>query len=314
MDVNYAILYTRYFLYMYQQITSNQRRTWLLIALFIGLLAGIGYMYGYVNGDPGAGLAFALLISLGSTAFSWFAGDKIVLWSTGAQELTDREQNRYIWNLVENLCITAGLPRPRIYIINDNAPNAFATGRDPEHASIALTTGIIQVLENEELEGVIAHELSHVKNYDTRYMVLVSVLVGAISILGDWMIRGSLFGSRSRDRDSQGGSLMILIGILFIIISPIIGQLIKFAISRQREYLADASGALMTRYPEGLARALEKISQHAQPVARASNATAHLWIADPQGERGGILSKLAHLFATHPPMQERVARLRGMTT
>ncbi len=298
---------------MYQQIASNQRRTWLLIALFIGLLAGIGYMYGYVNSDPGFGLALALLVSLSSTAVSWFAGDKIVLWSTGAQELTDREQNRYIWNLVENLCISAGMPRPRIYIINDNAPNAFATGRDPEHASIALTTGIIQVLENEELEGVIAHELSHVKNYDTRYMVLVSVLVGAVTMLGDWMIRGSLFGSRRNRDENQGSSFMLIVGIIFIVLSPIIGQLIKFAISRQREYLADASGALLTRYPEGLARALEKISLHAQPIQRASHATAHLWIADPQGTSQGIFSKIGNLFATHPPLSERVARLRGMT-
>lgn len=300
------------FVSMYQQITSNQRRTWLLIALFVGLLAGVGYMYGYVSGDPGAGLSFALLVSLGSTAVSWFAGDKIVLWSTGAQELTDREQNRYIWNLVENLCMTAGMPRPRIYIINDPAPNAFATGRDPEHASIALTTGIIQLLENEELEGVIAHELSHVKNYDTRYMVLVAVLVGAISMLGDWMIRGSLFGGRGRDREGQSGNILMVVGLIFIIVSPIIGQLIKFAISRQREYLADASGALLTRYPEGLARALEKISTHAAPVASASHATAHLWIADPQGTEGGFLSRLTSLFATHPPITDRVRRLRGM--
>lgn len=297
---------------MYSQIASNQRRTWILLALFVGLLAAVGYMYGYVNGDPGAGLALALIVSVGSTAISWFAGDKIVLWSTGAQELTDREHNRYIWNLIENLCITAGLPRPRIYIIDDPAPNAFATGRDHEHASIALTTGIIEQLENEELEGVIAHELSHVKNYDTRYMVLVSVLVGAISLLGDWMIRGSLFGGRSRDREGQGGNILMIVGLIFIILSPIIGQLIKLAISRQREYLADASGALLTRYPEGLARALEKISRHPEPVANASHATAHLWIADPQGSEGGVMSRLANLFATHPPIAERVKRLRDM--
>lgn len=299
---------------MYQQIASNQRRTWILLAVFVGLLAAIGYTYGYVYGDPGVGLSFALLISLGSTLISWFAGDKIVLWSTGAQEITDREQNRYIWNLVENLCITAGMPLPRIYIIDDPAPNAFATGRDPKHASIALTTGIVQLLENEELEGVIAHELSHVKNYDTRYMILVTVLVGTITLLGDWMVRSTLFGGRGRDRDGRAGNIMMIIGIAFIIISPIIGQIIKFAISREREYLADASGSLMTRYPEGLARALEKISTHARPIENASNATAHLWISDPQGaqEEQGMLSRLSHFFSTHPPVSERVKRLRGM--
>lgn len=271
-------------------------------------------MYGYINGDPGAGLILALLISLGSTLVSWFAGDKIVLWSTGAQELTDRAQNTYIWNLVENLAITAGLPRPRIYIIQDPAPNAFATGRDPEHASIALTTGIIERLENEELEGVIAHELSHVKNYDTRYMMLVAVLVGAVAMLGDWMIRGSLFGGRSRDRDDRSGNIWMIAGLILIVLSPIIGQLIKFAISRQREYLADASGALLTRYPEGLARALEKISASSQPLAHSSSATAHLWIADPQGgQQESVLSRLSNLFATHPPITDRVRRLRGMT-
>ncbi len=297
---------------MYQQIDSNKRNTWILISLFTGLLAATGYVLGAVNGDWGGGLALALIISLGSTCISWFAGDKIVLFTSGAKELTDREQNRYIWNLVENLCITAGLPRPRIYIVEDDSPNAFATGRDPEHASIALTTGIIRLLENEELEGVIAHELSHVKNFDTRYMMLVAVLVGILTIVGDLFIHGGFRRRSSDDRDSGGGAFMV-VGILFLIISPLIGQLIKFAISRQREYLADASGSLLTRYPEGLARALEKISQYSQPMQKASHATAHLWIANPFGEKGGLTSKLSNLFSTHPPAAERIARLRGLT-
>lgn len=297
---------------MYQQIASNQRKTWVLIAIFFGLVASVGYAYGYVNGDPGTGLLFALMISFGSTSISWFAGDKIVLWSTGAEEIMDREQNRYLWNLLENLCITAGIPKPRLYVIDDPAPNAFATGRDPEHASVALTTGLVQILENEELEGVIAHELSHVKNFDTRYMILVAVMVGSLSLLGDMMFRGALFGGRSRNRENQGGNALMIVGLVFIILSPIIGQLIKFAISREREYLADASGALFTRFPEGLARALEKISASAQPMAHHSQATAHLWIADPEGKESGFLSRLAHLFATHPPMEDRVRRLRAM--
>lgn len=295
---------------MYQQIESNKRNTWILISVFIGILAAVGYFLGIVNGDEGAGLVFALIISLGSTLISWFAGDKIVLWTSGAQEITDREQNRYIWNLVENLCITAGLPKPRIYLINDSAPNAFATGRDPEHASIALTTGIVQLLENEELEGVIAHELSHVKNYDTRYMILVAVLVGTLSIIGDMFLRG---GFRRRSNRDEGSGALMIIGIIFLIISPIIGQLIKFAISRQREYLADASGVLLTRFPDALARALEKISLYAQPMQKASQATAHLWISSPFGKEAGIGSKLSNLFSTHPPIADRIARLRGMT-
>ncbi len=295
---------------MYQQITENKRNTWILMSIFVGFLAALGYIWGYANGDLGAGLMLALVISLGSTAFSWFAGDKLVLWSSGAREITNREQNSYVWNMVENLCIASGLPLPRIYIIDDASPNAFATGRDPKHASIAMTTGILQLLENEELEGVLAHELSHVKNLDTRYLMVVSVLVGSVTLLGDLMLRNS-FRRRSSDRDSGGGLLMIL-GIVFIIIAPIIGQLIKFAISRQREYLADASGALLTRYPEGLARALEKISAQAQPLRSVSQATAHLWIADPYAKQSAIGSKVSQLLSTHPPVLERVQRLRKM--
>jgi heat shock protein HtpX len=295
---------------MYQQIDANKRNTWVLLFLFIGVLAAAGYAFGLVNGDEGAGLVFALLVSLGSVLFSWFLGDKLVLWTAGATEITDRSQNTYIWNLVENLCIASGLPRPRIYLVQDASPNAFATGRDPQHASIALTTGIIERLENEELEGVIAHELSHVKNLDTRYMILVAVLVGTVSMLGDWFLRG---GFRRRSSRDEGGGVFMIVGILFLVLSPLIGQLIKFAISRQREYLADASAALLTRYPEGLARALEKISSANIPLQHAPQASAHLWIADPSGKQVSVGSKLAGLFSTHPPIADRIARLRGMT-
>lgn len=295
---------------MYQEIAQNKRQTWLLIAIFTGLLAAVGYVYGYVSDTGSSGLAFALVISIGMTLFSWFAGDKVILFATGAKEIVNREQNRYVWNLVENLAITAGLPRPRIYLVDDPSPNAFATGRDPEHASVTLTTGIVQLLENEELEGVIAHELSHIKNFDIRYLMLVSVMVGALSMLGDFFIRGSMFRGR-RDRRSRDGGFLILLGVIFIVLAPIIGQLIKFAISRRREFLADASGALLTRYPEGLARALEKISAHAQPMAGASQATAHLWIADPFA-KPRLSTRISGLFATHPPIAERVAALRKM--
>jgi heat shock protein HtpX len=299
---------------MYNQIQKNRQRSTLLIAFFVGIVAAVGYVYGQVTNTGYAGLGFALAVSIGMTFVSWFAGDKIVLATSGAQEITSKEQNPYIWNLVENLCITAGLQKPRIYLIQDDAMNAFATGRDPAHSSIAVTTGIINALENEELEGVIAHELSHIKNEDIKVMMLAAVLVGAISILGDFFLRGSLFSRRDRDdRESSGNGVFLIVGIVFLIISPIIGQLIQLAISRRREYLADASGALLTRYPEGLARALEKIRTQSPPVARASTATAHLWISNPFGEKRSFFQSLQNLFSTHPPIEDRIQKLRGMT-
>lgn len=285
------------------------------MALFVGICAAAGYVYGFVNQAGSSGLIFALGISLSYTAFSWFFGDKLVLSSNGAHEIKTRDQNPYIWNMVENLSIASGQPMPRVYLIPDNALNAFATGRDPKHASIALTSGIVQALENEELEGVIAHELAHVKNEDTKLMMLAAVLVGVLSIFGDWMFRGALLGGRGdRENRGNGGQILMIAGIIFLILSPIIGQLIQLAISRQREYLADASGALLTRYPEGLARALEKIQHSGVPVTRASTATAHLWIADPSGTaKSSLRSKLSGLFSTHPPVEERIKRLRANT-
>ncbi len=294
---------------MYQQIDANRHRTWILLSLFVGLLAGAGYLLGLANGDRGSGLVFALVVSGVSVTFSWFLGDKLILLTSHAKAITAREQNEYVWNLVENLCIASGLPLPHIYLIDDPSPNAFATGRDPAHASIALTTGLVQQLENEELEGVIAHELSHVKNLDTRYMILVAVLVGTLSLLGDWFVHGGF--RRRSDREGNGG-IFLIIGLVFVVLAPLIGQLIKFAISREREYLADASAALLTRYPEGLARALEKISASAIPVQNAPQASAHLWIADPTGRTRGLGSKLAGLFSTHPPITARIQRLRSM--
>lgn len=298
---------------MYNQIASNRRKSIILIALFIGICAAAGYVYGYVNDIGSAGLVFALVVSMGYALFSWFAGDKIVLASTGAIEIKTREQNSYVWNLVENLSIASGQPMPRVYLINDPALNAFATGRDPKHASIALTTGIVQALENEELEGVIAHELSHVKNEDTKIMLLAAVLVGVLSLFGDWMFRNALFGRKGRDRSDNGGlgQVMMIAGFVFIILSPLIGQLIQLAISRQREYLADASGSLLTRYPEGLAKALEKIQSSTTPIARTSAATNHLWIADPKGSAPSLRQKIGGLFSTHPPIEERIKRLRS---
>lgn len=293
---------------MYSQIDSNRRKSWILILVFVGLLAAAGWVYGYVVTDAGpAGLVLALAISVGMTLLSWFAGDKIALATSGAHELTERSTFPTLWNLVENLAITAGIPRPRIFIIEDDAPNAFATGRDPAHASVAVTTGLLARLEKTELEGVLAHEVSHVKNLDIRVMMLVIVLVGAVTILGDWFLRAG-FSGRRRDRSSGP---LVLVGIAFLVLAPLIGELIKLAVSRKREYLADASGALLTRYPDGLANALEKIRDAAVPLRRTSTATNHLWISEPSA--GSSLSEKFHaIFSTHPPINDRIAKLRGM--
>jgi heat shock protein HtpX len=229
----------------------------------------------------------------------------------------DRQTAPELYRLVENLSIAAGISTPRIYIIDDSAPNAFATGRDPKHAVVCVTSGILQKLEKTELEGVIAHELSHIGNYDIRVMTLVVVLVGTITLLSDWFLRFNFLGGRRRSSDNEGGQIMAIlaiIGLIFAILSPIIATLIKLAVSRHREYLADASGALLTRYPEGLARALEKIAGDREPLEVANNATAHLYFASPfKADTGkAVGSFLANLFNTHPPIEERIKRLREM--
>ena len=277
--------------------------------LFIAIIIGLGYVFDYVWGVPGtySGVWFAIILSLIMTSISYFSGDKIALSVSGAKQIS-KEENSYLYNMVENLCITAGAPMPKIYIIEDGAINAFATGRKPELASIAVTRGALEKLENEELEGVLAHELSHIKNYDIRFMMLVAVLVGAIAIMSDIFIRSRLFGGR-RDSDNNGnaGAILMIVGIVLAILSPIIAELIKLAISRKREYLADASGSLLTRYPEGLARALEKIRDENLPMRSASKATAHLFIASPFSGK-----KISGLFYTHPPIEERIKQLRQM--
>lgn len=294
---------------MYNQIAANKRKSFFLIALFMALVLGIGWFFGeYFEYGYGA-VVFAALLAIVMTLTSYFAGDKIALAASGAKPIA-KEDNPYVYRIVENLAITAGIPAPKVYIIPDPALNAFATGRDYEHASVAVTTGIVEALENEELEGVIAHELSHIKNYDVRVMMLVAVLAGVIVLLSDIFFRAHLFGGgRSRDDNRAGGAIAI-IGLLLLILSPIIAQLIKLAVSRKREYLADASGALLTRYPEGLARALEKIGAQNRPMAKASNATAHLFISNPFGAHTG--KALANLFSTHPPIEERIKALRSI--
>ena len=289
---------------MYSQIDSNKRKTTLLIIIFIAFMAVLGYFLNLYLGSSDA-MVLALIISLAMTLISYYKGDAIALASTGAK-LTSKEENPYVYRMVENLAISVGMPTPKVYIINSSALNAFATGRDPEHASIAVTTGIIAALENEELEGVLAHELSHIKNYDIRVMTIVIVLVGAVSLISNMFFHGGFLGGRRRNAEENGGgNVFAIVGIVLLIISPIIAKLIQLAISRKREYLADASGALMTRYPEGLARALEKIQQSNIPLNTASAATAHLFISNPF--KGKMF---ANAFSTHPPIEERIKRLR----
>lgn len=296
---------------MYNQIDSNKRRTALLITIFLVIVIAIGWFFGVYMGYGYSITIFAVIFSLAMSLTSYYKGDKIALASTGAKAI-EKEDNPYVYRMVENLCITAGMTMPKVYIINSPALNAFATGRDPEHASIALTTGIINVLENQELEGVIAHELSHIKNYDIRLMTVVVLLVGFIALISNIFFRAQLFGMGSRRSSNnngggQLGTIIMIAGIVLLILSPIIAEIIKLAISRKREYLADASGALLTRYPEGLARALEKISQSNAPLQTASAATAHLFISNPLKKKS-----FTGLFSTHPPTEDRIKKLRGM--
>lgn len=288
---------------MYNQIDSNKRKSWLLMFIFALVIISLAWAWGYYTNDTYVPIIMAVILATILNLVSWFAGDKIALSTAGAKAI-QKEDNPYVWRLVENLSISAGTTMPKVYIINDASMNAFATGHDPQHSSIALTTGIIANLENEELEGVIAHELSHIKNYDIRLMMIVIVCVGVITLLADWLIRGSLFRSRSSDRNNNG--LIAIIGIILAILSPIFAKLIQLAISRRREFLADASGALLTRYPEGLAKALEKISQQSQGLAHANKATAHLYISNP------FKNKTNNLFSTHPPIEQRISALRTM--
>jgi heat shock protein HtpX len=293
---------------LYNQADSNTRLTWVYITGFLVFVIGIGYVFaGAMNNSAILYIAviFSILMSFGSY---WWS-DKIVLAMSKAKEI-NHDNNREIFHIVENLCITAGLPVPKIYIIEDSSPNAFATGRDPQHGVICLTTGIIAKLEKTELEGVIAHELSHIGNRDILLSTVVVVLVGFVTLMADWFRNWTIFGGRSRDNDREGNQLqliLIIIAIILSILAPIAALLMQLAISRKREFLADADGALLTRYPEGLALALEKISADPKPLAEANRATAHLFIVNPF--RG---KKVAKLFLTHPPIEDRIKALRGM--
>lgn len=292
---------------LYTQQSKNIRKTWLLMTGFLVVVIALGWIVSQVYGNPGIlyiAVAFSLLMNV--TAY-WFS-DKVALAATGAHEASESEY-RELHRILENLAITAGLPKPRLYVIDDPAPNAFAAGRDPKHAVVAVTTGLLQRLERSELEGVIAHELSHVGNRDILVMTVAVVLAGFIAIISDLFLRMSFFG-HGNTKDNKN-PIFLVVGIIAIIIAPIAAQLIQLAVSRRREFLADASGALLTRYPEGLASALKKISSYQAPMRRANHATAHLFISNPFGahEAGRFIAKI---FSTHPPVEERIAALNGM--
>jgi heat shock protein HtpX len=295
---------------LYSTQSSNIWKTWMLMSLFFVIVLFLGWFLSlYYNSQ--AILIGAFLFSMIMNFVSYWFSDKIVLSMSGAKEAS-KEEFYELYTLVENLSITAGLPMPKVYVIEDAAPNAFATGRNEKHATVAFTTGILQILNKAELEGVIAHELAHVKNKDILLQSVVVVLVGFVTMLSDMFVRSTFFGSNS-DRDNKAGGIMLIVGIILLILSPIVATLIQLAISRKREFLADATGALMTRYPEGLASALEKISKNAQPLQKASHATAHLFISDPykeNDEEGKEKISFFHkLFLTHPPVEERVNAL-----
>ena len=296
---------------IYSEISSNKLKTWIIMFFFVVFITTAIYVFSQAFGYGLSMVGFALILSGLMSLGSYYYSDKMVLAMSGASEISKKD-NKELYNTVENLTIGAGVPLPKIYIINDNSPNAFATGRNPEKAVVAITTGLLNTLTKSELEGVISHELSHVKNFDTRLMAVVAILVGFIALISDFFMRSLWFGGGS-DNDNRNSSqgVFILIGIIFAILSPIAAVLIQLAVSRKREFLADASGALLTRYPEGLASALEKISQYPRPMKNANNATAHLFISNPFKDKEGK-NPFAGLFNTHPPIQERIKILREM--
>jgi heat shock protein HtpX len=293
---------------LYTQIGANIRRTWILFSLFFVIIIGLGWFLSYYFNDQLI-LFWAVGISIFMSFISYWYSDKIVLAISKAKPLA-HDENPELYHIVENLCITAGLLMPKIYVINDPAPNAFATGRNPKNAVLAVTIGLLQILDKSELEGVIGHELSHIGNRDILIQTIVVVLVGAISLIVNIFMRGRFFGKR-RGGDGEGGqigAILMLVGVVFMVLSPLIAKLIQLAISRKREYLADASGALLTRYPEGLAGALEKISQNPTQLKTANSAMTHLYIVNPFKGK-----KITNLFSTHPPIAERIKRLREMS-
>jgi heat shock protein HtpX len=295
---------------LYQHSSQNKRKTWFLMTGFFVLVIALGWLFSYSLDSPII-LYIAVIFSTVFSLISYWYSDKIVLKISGAKEVKKKDAPE-LYRLVENLCITAGLPIPKVYIINDPAPNAFATGRNPEKAVIAFTTGLLEKLDKSELEGVVAHELSHIGNYDILIATIATIMVGIVVLLADLFIRFSIFGGR-KSSSNQGGNaklIITIIAIVFAILAPLFAYLLQFAISRKQEYKADADAALLTRYPEGLARALEKISQYSQPVKKANKATAHMYISSPLKPKKKTNTWLQRAMSTHPPTESRIARLR----
>ncbi len=299
---------------MYEQISRNKWKSIALIVFFMAFIFLLTWFFEYVTGWGKGGLVLAVVVSMGMAAVGYYASDKIVLTISRARPVT-KEEFPYLYNVVEGLAIAAGLPAPKCYVIDDTAPNAFAAGRKPETAVICVTTGILEKLNRVELEGVIAHEMSHIKNYDVRLQTLVVVMAGVVALLSDWMLRSFLWGGgrrrggRNRGGSGGAGGILIIVGLALAVLSPFIATIIQLAVSRKREFLADANGAMLTRYPAGLASALRKISADTEPLEAANKATAHLYIVNPlKNIKGGV----NRLFSTHPPIEERIAALEKM--
>ncbi|HYC83289.1 MAG TPA: zinc metalloprotease HtpX [Candidatus Paceibacterota bacterium] len=291
---------------LYRQQSSNIAKTWLLFGFFLSFLIALGWAVSYIYNDPGI-MYLAIVLALAMNVLSYWFSDKLVLGMAGAKP-ANRKEYFDLYTTVENLSITAGLPMPKVYVIEDPAPNAFATGRNEKHAVVAVTTGLLKMLEKTELEGVIAHELAHIGNKDMLVSTIAVVMAGFASLLADFFLRASFFGGR--DDDSRGNAIFAVVGFVLIMLAPVAAMMIQLAISRRREFLADATGALLTRYPEGLASALRKIGSYNAPVARASNATAHLYISNPFGAKA--LQGMHKLFMTHPPIEERIKALSSI--
>ena len=302
---------------MYDRIAGNVRKSWLLIIAFFVLTGAVGYFFGYFTGTGLWGLWIAVAFSVAMSWGSWFASDKVALSMSRARP-ADEKLFAQLHNIVEGLSLAAGMPKPRVYVVEDIAPNAFATGRNPEHAAIAVTTGLVLKMNRSELEGVIAHELAHVKNRDTLVMTLAVTLVGVIVLLADWMLRGLMWGAS--ESEGKAFAPFAILGLVLLITAPLIAQLLQFAISRRREFLADADAVFLTRYPDGLVSALEKLRDDVTVVRTASRATAHLWIEQPNARHaheGGTRTRksgawLNRMFDTHPPLDERIAALRSL--
>lgn len=297
---------------LYTHQDGNVAKTWVLMSVFFVLIMAIGWFASWYVGDVSI-LYVAVLVSIVMNVASYWWSDKIVLSLTGAKPAS-KDTHYELYTIVENLAITAGLPMPKVYVITDPSPNAFATGRNKEHAVVAFTTGLLQTLNKTELEGVVAHELAHIGNRDILLQTVIVVLVGFVTLLSDFLLRIAMGGGNDDRKSGQLQLILMIAGFILAILAPIVATLMQLAISRKREFLADATGALLTRYPEGLASALEKISSHSGQLKRANHATAHLFISDPYGERRGKehISFLHKIFLTHPPVHERVAALRGL--